>query len=534
MTSKGEHRGALGLLGTLLVGLGCSGEPEPAQTPPLLDEAGFVDIEPVGSSDLAQRLFYVFQAADTDAVNKPLVVFFNGGPGATTEILLGFNTAKRTVDQARTNGAAVADNPASWSRFANLLYLDAPNSGFSYALPANGSKTPAPNQFNEINYNPGLDAAQFTRAVIRFLDSHPGLTRNQVILAGESYGGVRATMMLHEILDQQHLAEEGQIYRDAALGAELDRHFRAIFPGVGAITPEIASRQFSGQVLIEPALEVGRCLSETAGVLLNQPDSPLFDVASKLGVPFVPCAAPCSKDGMSQARNAFFSLANRETYNILMSPAEYNARYHGSLAAFAHLPSLGAALGVDPMGISGLRAENRGGAVRGAAPGSWLEAGVPAVDQQSLIDAFGELGALDQYFIVLNMDVNHAFPFQGTFDFTNPLFTEIFLRNSLHVRTFVTQARFDMAIYAPAFPSCFETLPEVEHVEVGNDPADASPRPERMIVHFKPDAFPSEQRPLPTTTIRFPMYRESGHVVSMDQPKDLSADVEAWLREASK
>ncbi len=28
------------------------------------------------------------------------------------------------------------------------------------------------------------------------------------------------------------------------------------------------------------------------------------------------------------------------------------------------------------------------------------------------------------------------------------------------------------------------------------------------------------------------MYKESGHMVSMDQPMELSADVEAWLGEA--
>ncbi len=129
---------ACGLLLASTALLGCDGGGSvPA---PLVDEAGFIEIEPVGMSEWTQRLWYVFQAADQDAESKPLVVFFNGGPGSTTEILLGFNTAKRTVDQARTNGAAVAVNPASWSRFANLLYLDAPNTGFSYALPGDASK----------------------------------------------------------------------------------------------------------------------------------------------------------------------------------------------------------------------------------------------------------------------------------------------------------------------------------------------------------------------------------------------------------
>ncbi len=186
------------------------------------------------------------------------------------------------------------------------------------------------------------------------------------------------------------------------------------------------------------------------------------------------------------AINTFESLTSHGGYNLEMSTDEHDARLYGSLAAFTRLPSLGTALGVDPQGISGLHAENRVGAVR-SSPGTLAgENDQPTSDQSSLIKELGELEPLDHYFIVSNESVNHGFGGE----FTDAGYTSMFLHNSLHVRTFVTQARFDGVVYSPSFPICFERLPEVDHVEVDDAPSDPSPRPERMTIHFKPGAFP--------------------------------------------
>ena len=67
--------------------MGCGDDCEPDLGP----EAGFVDIEPIdyvlgqgGSatplSSTAARLWYAFHPADDGAHDKPLIVFFNGGP----------------------------------------------------------------------------------------------------------------------------------------------------------------------------------------------------------------------------------------------------------------------------------------------------------------------------------------------------------------------------------------------------------------------------------------------------------------------
>ncbi|HSW59809.1 MAG TPA: hypothetical protein VLJ60_03365, partial [bacterium] len=66
---------------------------------PVEFESGFIEIEPVNyildtrsqTADRA-RMWYNFQPADESPHEKPLFVFFNGGPGAATALLFTYNT----------------------------------------------------------------------------------------------------------------------------------------------------------------------------------------------------------------------------------------------------------------------------------------------------------------------------------------------------------------------------------------------------------------------------------------------------------
>ncbi|WP_437809077.1 S10 family serine carboxypeptidase-like protein [Sorangium sp. So ce1078] len=80
-------------------------------------------------------MFYSFLPAEERPDRAPLLVFFNGGPGAaTTSALLPYGTGPHTLDPAAHAGGAPVENDASCTRFANLLYVDARSTGFSYDL----------------------------------------------------------------------------------------------------------------------------------------------------------------------------------------------------------------------------------------------------------------------------------------------------------------------------------------------------------------------------------------------------------------
>ena len=232
-----------------------------APLPPLVTEAGFIDIPPQPTAArYAARIFYDFQPADTQPASRPLFVLFNGGPGdATSTLLLQRGTGRMTLDSDAAAGPSPVVNPASWTQFANLLYLDERLAGFSYGLlPAVGCV------MSDVE-----DASDFVRALLTFLDGHVALRGNPVVLVGESYGGVRATWMLDLLLRYQTEAAKG----GADLPALIQAHYDAVFPG-DAGTPvdeATAARQFGWQVLIEPLVEGAAQFAKQAVLMPTDP-----------------------------------------------------------------------------------------------------------------------------------------------------------------------------------------------------------------------------------------------------------------------
>ena len=215
-----------------------------ASGPVLAPEVGFFDVpaQPTAARYEA-RLFYVFQPADSDAAHKPIFVLSNGGPGsATTAGLVAYGTGRYSLSANAEAGAPPALNPSSWTSFANLLYIDSRQAGFSYGL---GAATTPGCAFSEVE-----DASDFVRALLEFFDAHPTLRASPVVVGGESYAGTRANWMLDLLLRYGTEASKG----GPDLEAKIQAHFDVVFPGLAGtvIDQAMASQQFGAQVLIEP------------------------------------------------------------------------------------------------------------------------------------------------------------------------------------------------------------------------------------------------------------------------------------------
>jgi carboxypeptidase C (cathepsin A) len=209
---------------------------------PLSAKMGFYEIEPINFSfqqtglptlsykSSRARIMYAFYPADVNPETKPLFVFFNGGPGcATCTGLFSLNTAPHTLDKTRTEGSYYKANPYSFTQLGNLLYLDAPITGFSYNLVKNASDVNVRTaEFDAQNFNPFIDASQMIRVLLRFLADNPSIKRNNVIIVGESYGGVRASIMLNMLLFHNRYQDGTRVYRDASLTDEIQRHFACV------------------------------------------------------------------------------------------------------------------------------------------------------------------------------------------------------------------------------------------------------------------------------------------------------------------
>jgi len=538
----------------------------------LRDEAGFIDLEPVtfhlqyGSHfhrwtlrSSEAGLWYSFHAADADPASKPLFVFFNGGPGsATSHGLLSMYTSKYTLDNRIDGGGdAYIVNPVPWTRLGNLLHIDARQAGFSYnRMDDVGSMTSRFLEFNVQNFNPFIDGADFVRVLLRFLSLHPEIRANRVVIVGESYGGVRSIVMLHLLLNYRDYADNVEMYQDPALVAEIQAHYDAVFPEYRGerVPPETIIRQFGHQILIQPAITM-RYQNEIAPPLLLEPGSVVDQLVGQTGIPYNPSAHGTPAD---YVRN----VARRDLY-IYTKPANWlNAFFGKAVALLQDVGNLELVTGFDVTTVASMYASARTRAYRVFDVNYWTNAALPlpargisaeddflflepgrleaasaARTAGSLPSVFGALRPWDTYFLGTNYHANWAATFfnagkargyETYYGF--PRFGRMFLKNVAHVQTFITNAALDLVVFSRAIPPALarhaDIVRSVRHVPESTGEA----RPGKIVLDYLPAAFP-DLPDIGERTIRFPLYAESCHAVSLTQPLDLYEDVVAWLAE---
>jgi len=440
-------------------------------------DAGFVALPPAHGA--ASKMFYALRPADEDPDHAPVLVFFNGGPGAaTTSVLLPFGTGPQTLKEEGELGDPPVENPTSLTAFANLLYIDARSTGFSYDVGNAG----CPYEGEPV----AGDAADFIYALLEVLDSHPGLTNNRVIVVGESYGGTRAPVMLFGL---QHYA----VPADDSVGSlpdfsvdapwlrdRMQAHVDLAFPDRAGevLGPDDVADQFGFQVLIQPSIFGGPQVAFQTPYLQADPDFADFYADQSLYDP----------------------------YDVRRTPEEGLLLFDRAAAAMRDPATFAKLIGVDPGEVPGLAARERGDALR------IFERDDPAQvarDEASMREALGELEPADAYWLPL---VSGCGLFEG--DYTSlSAFAEILNRS----HTFITDARYDSVVYTPALPPFFSQASRTEVTVDTSAPAGAARPGVIRIVG-----------PLLDTSIRFPTY-ESGHEVTISAPAELAQDVRAWL-----
>ncbi len=563
---------------TLFVSIGillsaCSGSSNP---PSLSAKAGFYEIEPVNFSfqqtglptlsytSSRARIMYSFSPANVDPETKPLFVFFNGGPGcATCTGLLSLNTGPYTLDKTRTEGAYYKANPYSFTQLGNLLYLDAPNTGFSYNIVEGAANIDVRKaEFDAQNFNPFIDAAQMTRGLLRFLANNPSIQRNRVIIVGESYGGVRSSIMMNMLLFHDRYEDGTRIYRDASLAAEIRRHFERVDPAyIGkTVAPEAVAGQFGSQILIQPVI-AGQNQDNITGKVFEEEGSIIYRIAQETGTVYQPCAtAGCN--AWENALNFVNDIAGRDIY-------KYDT-YEGfsfEMGAFAReglnfSDILSTILGQDVSFIPNLGAQYRENAYRyiqsrdadavsviNSPAFAKLPAAVKlrlkqrrmalamkkiAVKPQAgdtLEKVLGILKSWDDYIASCNDYVITAYYENSAiaqgYDI-DPLAAstgELFLQNLALVRTFITGADLDLVIYTPAIPDSLKQYPGIVTEVVWNAETDDG----SIDVYYQPGSLEDVDAP-DKRTIYFPRYRSSGHMVSLAQPDKFLDDVQRWLK----
>ncbi|NVN10868.1 S10 family peptidase [Nguyenibacter vanlangensis] len=160
-----------------------------------------------GNPDATASMFYVaYFRKDARPETRPITFVFNGGPGSSTVwVHMGAFGPRRVVTNDDTHTPAgpyrLIDNPQSLLDVTDLVFIDAPGTGFGRINGKDKEK-----QFWGVDE----DGQAFTAFITRFLAKY-GRYNSPKYLFGESYGTMRAAVLVNDLQNQENIDFNGVI-----------------------------------------------------------------------------------------------------------------------------------------------------------------------------------------------------------------------------------------------------------------------------------------------------------------------------------
>jgi carboxypeptidase C (cathepsin A) len=164
-------------------------------------DAVSVDPSKPDQAPATARMFYAaYFKKEAPPDTRPVVFFYNGGPGSSTMWLhMGSFGPRRVVTPDTEHKAAapysIVENQYSLLDVADLVFIDAPGTGFSRVAGKDKEKA---------FYGVDQDARAFERFIRRFLTKH-GRWNSPKYLFGESYGTPRSAVVAGMLVDKVDL-----------------------------------------------------------------------------------------------------------------------------------------------------------------------------------------------------------------------------------------------------------------------------------------------------------------------------------------
>ena len=137
----------------------------------------------------AKYFHYIFNIADENPEEKPLVLWLNGGPGCSS--LNAWSTENGPMF-LNSNGT-FSVNEYSWNKASNMLYIESPGGvGYSYI---NSSLE------EDMMINDDITAKDNLNALLSFYKKFPEYQKKDFFLSGESYAGIYIPTLAIEIIN---------------------------------------------------------------------------------------------------------------------------------------------------------------------------------------------------------------------------------------------------------------------------------------------------------------------------------------------
>jgi carboxypeptidase C (cathepsin A) len=164
------------------------------------------------------RMFYTSYTLDDAAKSspRPLLFAWNGGPGSNASLLelAGLGPKRINKDPGPSNPrhpSPLVDNEDTWLQFADLIFVDPINTGYSYAT--------TPDTLKEFLNDRG--DADSVAEFIRLYRQHYNLQLTPLFLMGESYGTFRAAGVA-DVLAKRKIPLDGVILLSTVLNLHGD------------------------------------------------------------------------------------------------------------------------------------------------------------------------------------------------------------------------------------------------------------------------------------------------------------------------
>ncbi|KAJ3671950.1 hypothetical protein LUZ60_008029 [Juncus effusus] len=149
--------------------------------------AGYVAVDEAHG----RNLFYYFVESEGNPAKDPVVLWLNGGPGCSSFDGFVYEHGPFNFESggSATTLPKLHLNPYSWSKVANIIYLDSPAGvGLSYSK-------------NTSDYETGdLKTASDSHAfLLKWFELYPEFVGNAFYISGESYAGVYVPTLSYEV-----------------------------------------------------------------------------------------------------------------------------------------------------------------------------------------------------------------------------------------------------------------------------------------------------------------------------------------------
>ncbi|XP_061946198.1 serine carboxypeptidase-like 18 isoform X2 [Populus nigra] len=215
---------------------------------PFVLETGYIG---VGELEAVQ-LFYYFMESERSPKDDPLVLWLTGGPGCSALSGIIYEIGPLSFDYAKSSGGGkpvFGLNPYSWTKIANIIFVDAPvGTGFSYSTTWEG--------YHVSDTISAVETYEFLR---KWLVDHPKFLTNPLYVAGDSFSGIVAPIIVQEISDGNEVGRQptmnlkGYVLGNPVTDYEIDTNSIVPFAHLKALISdklyECIGKVYTGQIL---------------------------------------------------------------------------------------------------------------------------------------------------------------------------------------------------------------------------------------------------------------------------------------------